>query len=81
MKSFVVEENNELREAESSDVEFVYGVQSSHKVGATIADDILYQSLVVIVLAIVLMFIYIFIRFKNWQYGLGAIAALFGVGH
>lgn len=49
---------------------------SSHKVGATIADDILYKSLVVIVLAIVLMFIYIFIRFRNWQYGLGAVAAL-----
>ncbi|MFC2096522.1 protein translocase subunit SecDF, partial [Bacteroidota bacterium] len=49
---------------------------SSHKVGATIADDILYKSLVVITLAIVLMFIYIFIRFRNWQYGLGAITAL-----
>ena len=49
---------------------------SSHKVGATIADDILYKSLVVIILAIVLMFIYIFIRFRNWQYGLGAVAAL-----
>ena len=49
---------------------------SSQKVGATIADDILYKSLVVIVLALVLMFVYIFIRFKNWQYGLGAITAL-----
>ena len=49
---------------------------SSHKVGATIADDILYKSLVVIVLALVLMFVYIFIRFRNWQYGLGAITAL-----
>jgi len=49
---------------------------SSQKVGATIADDILYKSLVVIVLAIILMFIYIFIRFKDWQYGLGAITAL-----
>ncbi len=49
---------------------------SSHKVGATIADDILYTSLVVIILALILMFVYIFIRFKNWQYGLGAIVAL-----
>ncbi|MCK5168671.1 MAG: protein translocase subunit SecF, partial [Bacteroidales bacterium] len=48
----------------------------SQKVGATIADDILYRSLVVITLAIVLMFLYIFIRFRNWQYGLGAITAL-----
>jgi len=49
---------------------------SSQKVGATIADDILYKSLVVIILALVLMFVYIFFRFKNWQYGLGAIVAL-----
>ncbi|HAF27634.1 MAG TPA: protein translocase subunit SecDF [Bacteroidales bacterium] len=49
---------------------------SSQKVGATIADDILYKSLVVIILALIMMFIYIFIRFKNWQYGLGAVAAL-----
>ncbi|MCK5168741.1 MAG: protein translocase subunit SecF, partial [Bacteroidales bacterium] len=49
---------------------------SSHKVGATIADDILYKSLVVIILALILMFVYIFIRFRNWQYGLGAITAL-----
>lgn len=48
----------------------------SQKVGATIADDILYKSLIVITLAIVLMFLYIFIRFRNWQYGLGAITAL-----
>jgi SecD/SecF fusion protein len=50
--------------------------ESSQKVGATIADDILYRSLVVITLALVMMFLYIFVRFKNWQYGLGAIVAL-----
>ncbi len=49
---------------------------SSHKVGATVAVDIIYKSLVVIILAIILMFVYIFIRFKNWQYGLGAITAI-----
>src|SRR6056297_1343509 len=49
---------------------------SSHKVGATIAADIIYKSLVVIVLALIMMFVYIFIRFKNWQYGLGAVIAL-----
>jgi len=49
---------------------------SSHKVGATIAQDIIYKSLVVIILALIMMFLYIFIRFKNWQYGLGAVTAL-----
>ena len=49
---------------------------SSQKVGATIADDIIYSSLIVILLAFLAMFIYIFIRFKNWSYGMGATVAL-----
>ena len=49
---------------------------SSQKVGATIADDIIYASLIVILLAFIMMFIYIFIRFKNWSYGMGATVAL-----
>ncbi|MFP4022917.1 MAG: protein translocase subunit SecDF [Thiohalospira sp.] len=49
---------------------------SSHKVGATIATNIIYKSMVVIILALIMMFVYIFIRFKNWQYGLGAVTAL-----
>jgi len=76
LKGFVVEENGQIREAGSHDIDNVLGKKSSQKVGATIADDILYKSLVVIILALVLMFIYIFIRFRDWQYGLGAITAL-----
>jgi len=76
LKGFVIGENNSVRNAGVHDVENVYGLRSSQKVGATIADDILYKSFVVIALALIMMFIYIFIRFKNWQYGLGAVAAL-----
>ncbi len=77
LTGFVIQDDGQLKEVSSSDdVETVLGVKSSHKVGASIADDILYKSLVVIVLAIILMFVYIFIRFRNWQYGLGAIVAL-----
>jgi len=76
LKGFVIEENGQIREAGSHDIDNVLGKKSSQKVGATIADDILYKSLVVIILALVLMFVYIFFRFKNWQYGLGAIVAL-----
>jgi len=50
--------------------------QSSQKVGPTIADDIKRQAVFAIFLALVFMFLYIFLRFRNWQYGLGAIAAL-----
>ena len=49
---------------------------SSQKVGATIADDIIFGSFIVMLAAFIAMFIYIFIRFKNWSYGFGAVAAL-----
>ncbi len=49
---------------------------SSQKVGATIADDIIIGSFIVMLVAFIFMFLYIFIRFKDWRYGLGAVAAL-----
>ncbi|TVR73349.1 MAG: protein translocase subunit SecDF [Marinilabiliales bacterium] len=52
--------------------------QSSEKVGPAVAQDIKVQAVYAIVFALVIMFLYMFIRFKNWQFGLGAIAA---VGH
>jgi len=50
--------------------------QSSQKVGPTIADDIKIQAIWAILFALVIIFVYILIRFRNWQYGLGAVAAL-----
>ncbi len=53
-----------------------YVVQSSQKVGPTIADDIKSSSVWAILISCALMFIYIFIRFRRWQFGLGAVVAL-----
>ncbi len=50
--------------------------QSSQKVGPTVADDIMSKSIVAISIALVLMFLYILIRFRKWQYSLGATVAL-----
>ncbi len=50
--------------------------QSSQKVGPTIADDIKRQAVIAIVFALLIIFLYIIMRFKNWQYGMGAVAAL-----
>lgn len=50
--------------------------QSNQKVGPTIADDIKRQAVVAIVIALIFMFLYIILRFRNWQFGFGAIAAL-----
>jgi SecD/SecF fusion protein len=49
---------------------------SSQKVGPTISDDIRKDSMIAISFALIIIFIYILIRFRNWQYGLGAVAAL-----
>jgi len=50
---------------------------SSSKVGATIADDIANTSFYVVIFSLIVIFLYIFARFQKWQYGLGALAALF----
>ncbi len=50
--------------------------QSSQKVGPSIADDILRKAYVAIGLALIIIFLYILIRFRKWQYSIGAIAAL-----
>lgn len=50
--------------------------QSSEKVGPTIADDIKIAAVYSILFALIVIFIYIVIRFRNWQYGIGAISSL-----
>jgi SecD/SecF fusion protein len=50
---------------------------NSVKVGATIADDIKVSAVWAILFGCLVMFLYIWVRFKKWQYGLGATVALF----
>ncbi len=45
-------------------------------VGPTIAKDISRKAVWAIILALIGMFIYIFLRFRKWQYGVGAIVTL-----
>ena len=52
-------------------------INSSSKVGPTIADDIKVTSFYAAIFALLFIFLYIFIRFTKWQYSLGAVAALF----
>lgn len=51
-------------------------ITSVNKVQPTIADDIKNSSRKAGVLALILIFLYIFLRFNKWQYSLGAVAAL-----
>ena len=54
-----------------------YQVMSSQKVGETISRDIKSKAVYSILFSCLVMFLYIFIRFKKMSYGLGAVAALF----
>lgn len=49
---------------------------SSQKVGPTIADDIKTAAVWAILFSLIGIFLYILLRFRNWQYGLGALVAL-----
>ena len=49
---------------------------SSQKVGPTISDDIRKDAAIAIVFSLIIIFLYILVRFRDWQYGLGAVAAL-----
>jgi SecD/SecF fusion protein len=56
--------------------EFMH-VTQYNKVGSSIAKDIKDSSYYAGTFALLLIFLYIFIRFSKWQYSLGAVAALF----
>jgi SecD/SecF fusion protein len=52
------------------------GIQSSQKVQPTIANELLWDAIWAVLVSLVLIFIYIAIRFKNWQFGMGGVIAL-----
>jgi SecD/SecF fusion protein len=54
-----------------------YGIMSEFQVGPTIADDILVGSIYAILGSLLIVFLYILIRFRKWQFSLGAVAAVF----
>ena len=53
------------------------GLMKSYKVSPTIADDIKQASFWAILGSLIVVFLYILIRFKRWQFSLGAVVAVF----
>lgn len=53
-----------------------FSITGSSKVGATVADDIKASSFEAMIAALIAIFLYILIRFRKWQFSLGAIIAL-----
>ncbi len=54
-----------------------YEIMSSQKVGPTIADDIKDAALWSIIFSLIVIFLYILVRFRKWQFSLGAVVAAF----
>ncbi|GAA4005803.1 protein translocase subunit SecDF [Hymenobacter fastidiosus] len=52
-------------------------IQSTSKVGATIADDIKRTSVLSLALTLLGIFVYVLFRFEKWQYSMAAVIALF----
>jgi SecD/SecF fusion protein len=84
--SYLIEDQSPEAEAKVSELlntglktvqgESAYTILSSQKVGPTIADDIKSSAVWAILISCGMMFLYIFIRFRRWQFGLGAVIAL-----
>ena len=53
------------------------GIMSSIKVGPTIADDIKNNSFLAVIGSLIVVFLYILLRFQKWQFSLGAVIAVF----
>ena len=60
----------------STDSNAEVGIMSSQKVGPAIADDIKTSAVWAIIAALIVIFLYILIRFRNFAYSVGALAAL-----
>jgi len=55
----------------------VVGRMESYKVSPTIADDIKKASFWAVLGSLIVVFLYILLRFRKWQFSLGAVAAVF----
>ena len=60
----------------TSTLENPNGIISSDKVGASIANDIKRNAIISVILALLIIFSYIAVRFKGWAWGLGGVVSL-----
>ncbi len=61
----------------SDDDDKVIGRLSSQKVGPTVARDIKVGAIISVIIALFIIFFYIAMRFKKWEFGMGGLTTLF----
>jgi len=54
-----------------------FEIMSSQKVGPTVADDIKQGAIWAVLFSLIVIFLYIILRFRKWKFGVGALAAMF----
>lgn len=55
----------------------IVGELSSQRVDPTISYSLIWKAVMAVMFSLVIIFVYIALRFKNWQFGLGGVTALF----
>lgn len=65
-----------MSDKEFSTYDASQGIVSSQKVGPTVADDMRTEAYIAVTLALIAMFFYILLRFRNVAFSLGALAAV-----
>ena len=66
-----------FQEFQSTELNENVGIMQSQKVGPAIADDITTSAVWAVIAALIVIFLYILVRFRNFAYSVGALAALF----
>ncbi|MBO4665638.1 MAG: protein translocase subunit SecDF [Paludibacteraceae bacterium] len=65
-----------LEQFKSTEINPEIGIMQSQKVGPAIADDITSAAFIAVICALIGIFLYILLRFRNFAYSVGAVAAL-----
>lgn len=65
-----------IKEATEDD-DVAFGIQSSAKVGPSMASDILINAFIAVILSLIAIGLYIFIRFRDLAFSFGSVIALF----
>lgn len=69
-------DNITLEEFKSTEVNPEVGIMQSQKVGPAVADDITKNAFIAVILALLGIFLYILLRFRNFAFSVGALAGL-----
>ncbi len=72
----LVDEDTSLADFSIEDDAHKGAILSSQKVGPTIAKDITYGAIISVILALIAIFLYILLRFRNVAFSVGSVAAL-----